>query len=178
MDTKSDKIFSAESAGSRFGRGITCVDQNRDGYDDILIGAATYKGAPGRVYLFNGNARPTQDNVPDKTFDEPPGQSFYGTKIITGDIDGDKHNDIIVEARLFRRQARVYVYWGNELSADDVKLGKIFTGERSEDFVTTGLACGDMNNDGYDDLFIKAPVFKADSEHGQVYLYYGGPRNK
>jgi len=41
-----------------------------------------------------------------------------------------------------------------------------------------GLACGDVNNDGFDDLVIGAYGYKdkAGTKQGRAYLYYGGPK--
>jgi len=183
MDTKVDKIFEAETKWwDNFSGAIAFIDENQDGYDDILIGARVYKerhkGRQGRTYLFYGNSRPNMDVVPDKILDGETEECDFGANIFIGDIDGDKRKDIIVQASIFRQQGKAYVYWGDELPATDAQPGRIITTAMAPNFTRTGLACGDMNNDGYDDLVIEAPVFKADSEKGRVYLYYGGPKNK
>jgi hypothetical protein len=179
MDAKADVIFDAESKDQNvFGQGIACIDQNKDGFDDILIGAQTYKEAQGRAYLFYGGTRADLDTVADKTFDGEIEWSDYGFAILCGDIDGDNNNDIIIGADHIRQQVgRVYVYWGSELSRPSPKPGRILTGENAADWFSYGMACGDVNNDGFDDLVIGARGYKAGSEQGRAYLYYGGLRN-
>ncbi|MFB0552068.1 MAG: ankyrin repeat domain-containing protein [Phycisphaerae bacterium] len=179
MDAKADKVFDAESKSRHcFGQGIVCIDQNKDGFDDILIGAQKYQNNQGRVYLFYGDTRANLDTVPDKTFDGEIEWSDYGFIILCGDIDGDINSDIIIGADHIRKQVgRVYVYWGNELSGPSPKPGRIFTGENPGEWFSMGLACGDVNNDGFDDLIIGAKGYKAGSEQGRAYLYYGGPKN-
>ena len=179
MDAKADKIFDAESKDKHyFGQGIICIDQNKDGFDDILIGAQAYNERQGRAYLFYGDTRANLDTDPDKTFDGEVEYSDYGFVIITGDIDGDDNSDIIIGADFIRQQVgRVYLYWGSELSGPSPKPGRIFTGENPGDWFSDGLACGDVNNDGYDDLVIGALAYKAGSEQGRAYLYYGGPKD-
>ena len=180
MDAKADVIFKAQSEGNDFfGCGIVCVDQNRDGYDDIVIGAYGYNDKQGRAYLFQGNSKRSLDADPDMVFDGEVEGSNYGFQEVCGDIDGDKVNDIVIGAYCYRQQVgRVYVYWGKELSAPDPKPGRILTGENPNDQFGFGLACGDVNNDGFDDLVIGAYGYKAGAKQGRAYLYYGGPKNK
>jgi len=180
MDAKADKIFNTELKGQDcFGQGIICIDQNKDGFDDILIGAQTYKERRGHVYLFYGDTRANFDTAPDKTFDGEVERSDYGFAIICGDIDGDDNSDIIIGADLFRQNTgRAYVYWGSEISGPSPKPGRIFTGENPGEWFSAGLDCGDVNNDGFDDLVIGAQGYKAGSNQGRAYLYYGGPKNR
>jgi len=179
IDAKADEIFDAESLEKNyFGQGIVCIDQNNDGFDDILIGAQGYKERQGRVYLFYGDTRANFDTVSDKVFDGEMEFSDYGFVIICGDIDGDDNSDIIIGADFIRQQVgRVYLYWDSELSGPSPKPGRIFTGENPGDWFSLKMACGDVNNDGYDDLVIGAKGYKAGSEQGRAYLYYGGPKN-
>ena len=179
MDAKADEIFDAESPENNyFGQGIVCHDFNNDYHDDILICAQGYNVRQGRAYLFYGDTRANLDSVADKTFDGEIEYSDYGWVIICGDIDCDDNRDIIIGADYIRQQTgRVYLYWGSELSGAGTKPGRIFTGENPGEWFSQGLACGDVNNDSYDDLVIGAKGYKAGSEQGRAYLYYGGPKN-
>ena len=181
MDAKADVIFEVKSKGNDhfyFGH-IVCVDQNRDGYDDIVIGAYGYNDKQGRAYLFHGNSKRSLDADPDMVFDGEVEGSNYGVQVVYSDVDGDNMNDLIIGASGFgQRIGRVYVYWGNELAGPNPKPGRIFTGEYPNDEFGYGLACGDVNNDGFDDLVIGAYQYKAGARQGRAYLYYGGPKDK
>jgi hypothetical protein len=175
MDAKADNTLEAKTEFTSYIGGIACIDRNRDGYDDIVIGDPGYNDMQGRVYLFQSNSKRSPNTNPDVTFEGEVEQSYFGIQVVCGDFDGDNVKDIAIGAHGYLNMVgKVYVYWGKELSGPNPKPGRIFTGENPTDGFGFGLACGDVNKDGFDDLVIGAP--SAGANQGRVYLYYGGPK--
>jgi hypothetical protein len=88
--------LTGEAAGDGFGIGSADVgDVNKDGYDDLLIGAWQHSGAAssgGKVYLYSGKdghlLRAITCRIPGDTF------GFDATGI--GDVDGDGVIDFLL----------------------------------------------------------------------------------
>jgi len=138
----------------------------------VVFGTPGYNNKQGRAYLFHGSSKRSLDADPDMVFDGEIELSTFGVQNVCGDIDGDNVDDLVIGASSYRQDVgRVYVYWGSELDDPNPKPGRIFTGENPNAGFGSGLACGDVNNDGFDDLVIGTPS-------GRAYLYYGGPKNK
>ena len=171
--------------------GTVFIDQNRDGYDDFVVGDALYKDGAGRILIFHGKSKGSMNGDPDVILEGQPEDGHFGIQAARGDVDGDDVNDLIISASGSGSLAgRVYIYWGKDLAGPDPKPGRILIGEVPNDGFGTGLACGDVNNDGFDDIIVGAYGHQVGAtkgsanegphptDQGRVYLYYGGPRNK
>uniref|UniRef100_A0A2M4A3S4 Putative vitronectin receptor alpha subunit n=2 Tax=Anopheles triannulatus TaxID=58253 RepID=A0A2M4A3S4_9DIPT len=104
--TSFDQRYSQRLTGrleSRFGTAIAgCGDLNRDGMNDVAIGAPYELGGRGRVYLYAGtvgglSAEPTQIIDPqDFANQSPPWQTFGSSLAGNYDLDGNSYPDLIV----------------------------------------------------------------------------------
>jgi hypothetical protein len=177
-----DASFHGEQVEDAFGTDADIVgDVNRDGFDDILIGAPfndeTNRNA-GQTYLVFGKASGWTRYANISTADA----SFLGEVIIdlsgyhvagAGDVNADGYNDFLIGA--FYNDAggpsagQAYLIlgkgsgWGMDTQLSNVDAS--FIGESRDDFVGSDVAAaGDVNKDGYDDFIIGA----SGNDHGEI----------
>jgi len=160
-------------------------DSNRDGYADMLVGAAgTGSGAneAGEVYLVRGplagdlyliGANATLSGL---TANDRVGASVAGT----GDVDGDARADFIVGApgwgTSFAGRGAAYLITEPPSGESSIETAGVrLYGESAND--TAGWAvssAGDTNGDGLDDLLIGAPYESSLREqNGAAYVVMG-----
>ena len=169
-----------DQASSLYGVDVgTAGDVDGDGYDDVLVGAAAYDNGElneGRVYLYSGgpsglSATPTWVGEPDIA-----GASFGFAVSTAGDVNADGFADVIIAApshsggALYAGMAYVFLGQVTGLSSTPV-----FTATGSWDYESLGSSVGtvgDVNGDGYADVFIGAPL---ESGEGHVDVYTGNP---
>lgn len=154
--------LSAHSANDHAGMSVSSAgDVNRDGYDDILIGAqnestnGTYAGA---AYLVLG---PITENLElsDADFIFYGEENSYTSSSVSGagDINGDSYPDIIIGA-MGNEYGKTYLVYGPfssnlQLSteSDSIMTGTLYD---ASGYKTAGV--GDVNADGFDDILIGA----------------------
>jgi hypothetical protein len=186
-----DSDWHAESnqLGAHLGRVAGAGDVNRDGFDDILVGAYDYTDdfpaqvQEGWAFVWYGSAEgmgqfgtpgnadwSAQSNAPNVTF----GVSVAGA----GDVNSDGYDDVIVGAP----QGNAALLWlggAGGLGAN----GTPFNADWSANGMQAGAelgACvakaGDVNGDGYADVVIGAPRYDDPLEdEGAVFVWLGGP---
>ncbi len=169
--TDADLILAGESPGRQnFGNYVFHGDVNGDGCQDLLITASNYDDNRGRAYLYYGG--PNMDANADKIFTgENQGDLFGERGSYLSDLNNDGFDEVIMGALKYNDgEGRVYIYYGGTDMDEEADLVLDAVDKKSK--FGSGIATGDVNNDGYDDLFVGARGYQ--NYTGRVYLYYGG----
>jgi len=186
------------SAGDYFGFSVgKAGDVNKDGYDDVIIGAPVKDSNQGTAYVVYGADKSGLANIDLSTtqlYASGRGFTMIGSDSTgkfgravgpAGDVNGDGYADIIVGAPTADgRKGIAYVIYGGEgmpniplatSPLDPGTTGFTITGETAQDLlgISVGLA-GDVNGDGYSDLIIGASSKAGNT--GAAYVIYGGPK--
>lgn len=188
-----DITFYGEHEGDESGYSLcNNGDVNGDGYDDILIGApGSDEGGSdaGQVYVIFGKGEWKKGKIDlsraDASFFGETAGDRAGYVCIPGDVNGDGYDDIVIGAPA-NDESRVdagktYLFFGKEYGWDMrtslANADASFVGEGEGDQSGRPLVgTGDVNNDGYDDFLISAPLNDAGGENtGQTYLVLGKP---
>ncbi len=194
MDAEADVTISGSDNNDNLGLSVSPAgDVNGDGFDDIIIGSPNrYKsGNPyaGEAYIFYGGPSlgskagypALQADDADVILSGENAQDKFGSTVSwAGDFNKDGFDDVIVGAPFAdgggNSKGRAYIYYGgiSMNSTVDVKI----TGAANLDNLGSSLArAGDVNNDGYGDVIIGAPMADVDTladNKGEAYIIYGG----
>lgn len=174
-------------------------DVNGDGFDDVVIGAqeSNLGGTDsGAVYVIFGRAAPLAtldirglENRPQDGFviRGPEAGANAGYSVSSGDINGDGLSDIVIGAGtpIDSGAGNVFVVYGKTNLSGTVNLagmatrpadGLILQGIGLRDSVGTSVGTADINNDGFDDIMVGAPLLAAGghSYNGVGFVVFGG----
>ncbi len=165
--------------GDSLGGALATGDINGDGKDDLIIGAQWGDGAgnakngSGEVWVVYGPL------LSDVDLASPPTNSLviYGrdsldqlaVDIATGDINGDGYDDIIMSSTEAdgpsngrTNSGEVWVVFGGPSLTGSIDLASppggtlVIYGADTNDSLGSGVATGDINQDGFDDILIGA----------------------
>jgi len=160
-------------------------DLNRDGFDDIIIGAHGADGGgtgSGIAYIVLGPVEGTRSLADADVRLE--GESAYDSAGISvagvGDVNRDGYPDVVVGAygndRGTLDAGAIYLFRGPLLGTRSVaSADAIVTGEGPEDWFGYRVdGGGDLNGDGYADLIFGAPgSSRAGTDAGAAYIFHG-----
>lgn len=169
-------------------------DFNGDGYDDVIIGAASSSpksNKEGITYILYGKASgfssvDLSSITIDQGFkiigDNDLDQIGYTVSSI-GDFNNDGYNDVLVGAPFALSNKGIsYVVYGNKTISNNIDLadfdanyGVEIIGELTNGGLGISLkGAGDMNKDGYDDIVLGANSASPKTYHeGLSYVLYG-----
>ena len=175
MDTIPD-LFFYEGPAINFGMYSNWTeDINGDNWSDLSLTRFTAYSDPTIVYLYLGEANP--DSLADMTFySESNDMPAFGVYSSYGDVNGDGHNDFGVSDVNYGTpgtRGKIYIYYGGPdfdtipdftITGDFNNFGSSFGSSLS--------IAGDVNNDGYNDIFCMAGY--TGYFEGGAYIFFGG----
>lgn len=140
--------------GDRLGASLITQDIDRDGVMDLLIGAP---GAPGgkdfgKAYVVLGSAElltgsviKTAESDQDIVIRGAEKRDHLGTVVASGDLNGDRFSDLILEASGVRNSANqqtsgaIYVYFGANVRPPEITKAKFKEGKSLLQIIGTDL---------------------------------------
>ncbi len=145
-------------------------DVNRDGYDDVVVGAYSY-GSTGRAYVYHGSATGVSTSAA-KTLTGGGNYQFGDAVSAAGDVNGDGYDDIIVGAYYYTSSTgAAYVYLGSATGVTTSGATTLVGQVSGDKFGESIAAAGDVDGDGFDDILVGATGYGSDN--GRAYLYAG-----
>jgi hypothetical protein len=185
--------ISGISANDNTGFVSAAGDVNKDGFEDLLIGAPG-RGNGGEAYVIQGNNSipanldlSTLDGNNGNIFRNDATYSYAGAKLANlGDINGDGFADFALSSpAVSGYTGETYIIFGSssitpstifDLSSLDGNNGFALNDANTEDSSKLSVSgAGDINGDGYQDILIGAPFATPDGfKSGEAYVVYGG----
>lgn len=161
-------------------------DVNGDGYDDMVISAIDYSnpeetnGEEGKIYVYYGSADGLSD-TPGFEYETNNDSSVLGFSVDGGDLNGDGYSDIVAGCLQWTNgeysEGSIFLWYGSPTGPNPA--GPDWTLELNQVFALLGAGVamsGDINNDGYNDLFFSAKMWdEGETDEGKTWLYYGSP---
>lgn len=176
------QAFARGIADERFASAIAVADFNRDGFEDVLVGAPRFGGGTsnqGAMLLYRGGVTPG-NSLQDVTAGSTQVGAQMGYSVATGDLNGDGFADVATGQYSYDLNAqtissgRVSIFYGQPGGFDAVPDAEL-DGVVAEARFGTSIAIGDCNGDGYGDLIVGAPLHSAVANSaGAAFVYLGG----
>ena len=175
--TTADQVIEGNQTLSLFGRTAGAGDVNGDGFDDVLLGAASWDGGQqdeGRVFVMKGSAQGLRKH-PLRILEINEVSALFGNVLGTaGDINADGFDDILVTTQGTGVVNRVFVYMGSRMGPGAQPDLVLQTDQQNTTFGQALGTAGDVNNDGFSDVIVGARLYDVVTlNEGRVFVYAG-----
>jgi hypothetical protein len=196
--TGGEVLIMGARRGNYAGKSVAVGDVNGDSRDDIIVGA--YGNDPfgtrtdaGAAYVVYGaqtlNSVIDLNISADVSMYGAGGSDLFGYNVVSGNINGDQYDDILVSAlwgdgpnNALGNSGEVYVIYGSTSISTTIDTNSndhdiVIYGKESWDYFGYSLATGNMNGDLYDDILVGTIYGDGDqnvkSNSGETYLILG-----
>ncbi len=161
-------------------------DVNGDGYEDMIVSAIDYSnpeetnGEEGKIYVYYGGPDGLSE-TPGFEYETDNDSSVLGFSVDGGDLNGDGYSDIVAGCLQWTNgeysEGKIYLWYGSPTGPS--LAGPDWTLELNQVFALLGAGVamsGDINSDGYNDLFFSAKMWdEGEIDEGKTWLYWGSP---
>lgn len=168
MNKVADVIITEDGLDYYFGYSVSSAgDVNKDGFDDVIIGAKNYTDNMNKAYIYYGSTN--MDNNADVSISSEVPDLDWGISVSNaGDVNNDGYDDVIVGNHgCLNNTGVTNLHYGGSNMDNITDIQIIGEGEMNNLGCSVSGA-GDVNNDGYNDFVIGASSYPV---NGKVYLY-------
>ena len=133
----------------------------------------------GGAYIFQGSTPLTIPSNPDINLDSNQNNAQLGRSVAeAGDINGDSYPDMIVGLPLFDNgdidEGVVRLFLGTPDGISNSFTQQIEINQSGAQFGFSVAGVSDLNNDGFDDVAVGAPLFDdGETNEGAIFIYLG-----
>ncbi|RPI80264.1 MAG: hypothetical protein EHM41_23065 [Chloroflexi bacterium] len=192
-------LFTGDQSYAQLGFSVSSAgDINHDGYDDVIVGEpyldtifpgdTEISSDVGAIHIFYGSVDGIDNNpqLPHETLVGFQKISYFGYSVNrAGHTNDDGYDDVVVGAPYFGTDYTIdgaaYIFNGGSNGLDNLPIRILRSGQHLAWFGVSVSSAGDLNNDGFDDVFIGANLYgdeKAEltddqRDEGRVFLYLG-----
>jgi len=184
LQTTPHRLLEINLKEAQFGYAVSSAgDVNKDGYDDVLIGANEFENeqpTEGAAFLYLGSDSGLAETAVWQYESNEAGAKLGTAVAGGGDVNNDGYDDILISAPRMNHDetaatGAVMLFLGSETGPNGQPDWIVYGSHEDCWFGKSIAFAGNTNGDDYDDMLIGAPHFSnGENDEGAVYLFMGG----
>ncbi|MBL0180900.1 MAG: FG-GAP repeat protein [Chitinophagaceae bacterium] len=182
VSTTAAAILESNQANAKMGISVAGAgDVNDDGYGDVIAGAYQYTNgqtSEGAAFIYRGTATGINTTV-SAIVESNQVNAFMGISVSgAGDVNGDGYNDVIVGAYQYDNgqadEGAAFIYHGSATGINTTVAATVESNQASAFMGISVAGAGDVNGDGYGDVFVGAWLYdNGQTDEGAAFIYHG-----